>query len=141
MPMELPEMLTRAGAPSMPRTHFDKAAGDKGTTLNYASLLERVGGDPNLLREIAGIFLNEFPSLMAEIEAAWAAGDALSLRYAAHSMKGSVANFEVPAVTEAALTLELIGRSGDLSHAEEALQVLRFRLESLRPALERIANS
>src|SRR4051794_41096338 len=103
-----------------PDTTRAKSAVNQPVDLNLPSLLDRVGGDSSLLREIAAIFLDEVPGLLAEMEAAADAGDALRLQHAAHAVKGSVANFEVAPVTQAALTLELMGTTGDLSDVEEA---------------------
>ena len=54
---------------------------------------------------------------------------------AAHKMKGSVANFAAPAAYDAALRLEMMGRSGHLDQAPEALGQLESALEELRPVL------
>ena len=88
--------------------------------LNRALALERVGGDEDLLREIAGLFLQDYPSLICQIQKALAESDARNLERAAHSLKGSVANFGSEAAYQAALDLEQIGRSNKLDGAEDA---------------------
>ncbi|MCX6638185.1 MAG: Hpt domain-containing protein [Acidobacteria bacterium] len=103
--------------------------------LDHSLALERVGGDERLLREIAVLFLDECPRVMREIRAAVEAGDAVALELAAHSLKGSVGNFGADKVFQAALRLEAIGRSRDLSSAHEALSDLVSAMDSLRPAL------
>src|SRR3954447_24500712 len=77
--------------------------------VDFAAVLSRLGGDTVLLRELASIFLQEYPALLGEMGDAIAASDAESLQRAAHSLKGSVSNFAVPAVTDAVFCLEIIG--------------------------------
>jgi HPt (histidine-containing phosphotransfer) domain-containing protein len=63
------------------------------TLIDPATLLDHFDGDTDLLREITETFLAHCPELVREIGRATAARDAESLRCAAHSLKGSVANF------------------------------------------------
>jgi two-component system, sensor histidine kinase and response regulator len=97
--------------------------------------LERVGGDEDLLREIARLFLDECPRLMGHIQQAIDSGDTHRLEREAHSLKGSVANFGAEPVVKAALALEVLGRSGNLSQAREGFQQLSQSVEVLRPEL------
>jgi HPt (histidine-containing phosphotransfer) domain-containing protein len=103
--------------------------------LDRAIALERVGGDEELLREIAALFLDEYPKMMTEIRAALEQGNAKALEQASHSLKGSVGNFGADHAYQAALRLETIGRGRDLSAAAQAYQDLVRALDSLRPAL------
>lgn len=104
-------------------------------SLDHAIALERVGGDQNLLREIAVLFLIECPRIMAEIRAALETGNAMALERAAHSLKGSVGNFGARQAFDAALRLETIGRSRDLSLAAAAFDQLAAAMDSLHPSL------
>jgi HPt (histidine-containing phosphotransfer) domain-containing protein len=92
-------------------------------------------GDRQLLAELAGLFLAECPRWMAEMRGAVALGDPSRLQMAAHALKGAATTFAAPALREAALRLEKMGRGGDLSTAPEALADLAQELERLRPAL------
>jgi HPt (histidine-containing phosphotransfer) domain-containing protein len=103
--------------------------------LDRAVALERVGGDTALLREIVGLFLEEYPRLLAEIRSSLDSGDPVRLERAAHSLKGSVGNFGARAAFDAALRLELLGRAHDLGPGEDAWQSLQREMERLRPAL------
>lgn len=103
--------------------------------LDHALALERVGGDEGLLREIAVLFLDEYPAMMAKIRAALDSGSAVDLERAAHSLKGSVGNFGAQAAFQAALRLEAIGRSRDLTSAREAFRNLIDAMDSLHPSL------
>lgn len=103
--------------------------------LNKALALERLGGDEQLLGEIAGLFLSDYRSLVEQVRAAVARRDAAALHHAAHTLKGSVANFCVQEPFESAYSLERMGRAGDLTGAEQVLASLERQLLDLEPAL------
>jgi|SRR5579863_2087066 len=107
-----------------------------GKGLHRDLALSRVGGDPELLKEIAALFIEDYPKVLAEIRAATARGDALGVEHAAHGLKGAVANFGAQAAVEAAFQLEQMGRAGDLRRAREALDTLARALDALHPELE-----
>jgi HPt (histidine-containing phosphotransfer) domain-containing protein len=108
--------------------------------LDCAVALERLGGDEELLREVAGLFLDEYPMLMNEIRSAAMGRDAEALQRAAHSMKGSVSNFGADAVYQAAFALEKKGRAGDLDSLEPCIERLVCALEHIHPALVELAR-
>ena len=107
--------------------------------LNSAVALERLGGDEELLREVARLFLDEYPALMVVIREAVAARDADALQRAAHNLKGSVSNFGADAAYNAALVLEMMGRNRDLAQVERGLAELDEALQYIHPALLELA--
>lgn len=108
--------------------------------LDPNAILDRMGGDVELLQEITGIFISEYPHMMNEIRTAIQVGDAGRLQHSAHTLKGSVANFGAQAAVDAALELELMGREGDLRSAPEGLRALELHFAALAPALESLAG-
>lgn len=108
------------------------------STLDRDALLDRVGGDEELLREITSIFLLEYPALLRQIQDGLSRGDTRRIELAAHSLKGSVANFGVPAAIEAAHRLEVIGRSGSIAEAPAAIAHLVTEFQRLQPLLEQL---
>src|SRR5262249_40826454 len=90
------------------------------TLIDPAALLDHFDGDIDLLREITETFLAHCPELVREIGRATAARDAESLRCAAHSLKGSVANFGASQVVDVAFRLEQMGISNSLEGVEAA---------------------
>jgi HPt (histidine-containing phosphotransfer) domain-containing protein len=106
-----------------------------------AALQERVEGDVELLREIIKLFLADSPRLIEDVRAAVAAGDAAALKRAAHTLKGAAANFGAAPVVAAALELEMMGRTGDLSGAAPARDRLEAALCALDAALAALAES
>jgi HPt (histidine-containing phosphotransfer) domain-containing protein len=103
--------------------------------LNLDEALNRVEGDRELLSEMAGVFLDEYPLLLVTMQDALSHGNAQTLTYAVHTLKGSVANFAATSVFEAALKLEKIGRQGNLTQAKTALAELEAELARLAPLL------
>ena len=108
--------------------------------LNRALALERVGGDEELLREIAVLFLEDYPSLMTQIDQAVVNNDAYNLERAAHSLKGSIANFGSDSAYQASLDLEQIGRSKDLAQMHAAHARLIDVMTQVCPELEALSN-
>ena len=103
--------------------------------LDRAAVLDRLGGDAALLREITAIFLTEYPDLLRQIRNAIEEGDAGKVERAAHALKGAVSNFAFAPATQAALELELIGRQGRLAEAAPAFDALLGQFRDLEPLL------
>jgi PAS domain S-box-containing protein len=104
--------------------------------LDEALALSRVGGDFELLQEVVGLFLDDYPRALEKIRSAVAANDASGVEHNAHSLKGSVSTFGATDVFESALALEKQGRSGNLSGALDGVSKLEKALQALRPELE-----
>jgi PAS domain S-box-containing protein len=109
--------------------------------LDLALALERVDGDLELLKELASLFLDECPRLMAGIREAISQRNDLRLQQEAHTLRGSVGNFGAQEALEAARRLETVGRGQDWDHAEEAWAALEQAIGRLEPALTGIGQS
>ena len=81
--------------------------------MDVAAALARVDGDRGFLGEMAVMFLEESPRLLAQIREAVAAGDAAGLVGPAHTLKNWTGNFVASAAFEAVTTLEAMGRARD----------------------------
>ncbi len=103
--------------------------------LDRGSLLERLSGDVDFLHELAGLFMEDCPKLMAEIRSAVADRNARGLEHAAHALKGSLSNFGGELAREAAWRLESMGRADDLNKANEAYANLEFEIQRFQQAL------
>jgi len=97
---------------------------------NAAALLEEYG-DQGLVRELAQLLVDTTPSQLEAIRTAVAAGDAVTLRAAAHRLRGSLLAFGVSDAVEAARTLESMGSAGDLTGAEALSTSLAKDVQSL----------
>ncbi|MBM4118517.1 response regulator [bacterium] len=109
------------------------------SVFDRAAALDRVGGDLELLVELAGMFMEDCPQLLVEIENAVRNGDSDALSQSAHTLKGAVGNFSAQSAYDAAYVLEKIGRSGDLSEAASSYRVLKQEIERLQPLLGALA--
>ena len=109
--------------------------------IDRAMLLETFDGDGELLREIVGIFLEDCPKRLAALHEALAHHDSHALEWAAHSIKGSIANFAASAAVRAALKVELMARDGDLTNAEAACAVLGTEVARVSQVLARLMRS
>jgi PAS domain S-box-containing protein len=100
-----------------------------------AGSLARVGGDPGLFKTVVRVFLDAREGLLTGVRKAVEARDADALFRAAHSLKGTVSNFNAERATRAARDLEKSGRGGDLSGVEQQLQALEAAVGELERAL------
>ena len=100
--------------------------------------LEQVGGDRDLLKELVDIYAEEYPSQLQKLGEAVENKEADTVRETAHTIKGAVGNFGAHSTVKAALNLENIGKSGDLSVAGDALAALRTELEQLERELNNV---
>jgi len=103
---------------------------------DQAVALSRVGGDAELLKEIAVLFLDDYPKSLEELREAVRSGDAKGVERTAHGLKGSVSNFGARPAVDAALQLETMGRAQKLVEVEQVLHSLELALAALRPELE-----
>jgi len=101
-------------------------------------LLQRTGGDRELLMEIAGLFLDDLPNMVEAIRSAVESGDASSLERSAHRLKGSIGNFGQGAAHRLAAHLEGCGTASDIVAAATALPELDEALKLFSLALEAV---
>ena len=100
-----------------------------------AVMLERLGGDEELTRQLVELFIAECPRMMAVVRDSVASGDPDQVRRAAHAFKGSVGNFTDDAPMTTAFELEQIGRNGQVDLAAGVLLRLEGEVESFLAAL------
>jgi PAS domain S-box-containing protein len=117
--------------PSVERPVFDKA-----------TLLESVGGNIDLLREVAGLFLNsDAPRLIADLGDAAAKHDAGALQAAAHGLKGLLGELRADHAAEMARSLEASGHSGDLTGLDARVAALISEMEKLKRELQKLIET
>jgi HPt (histidine-containing phosphotransfer) domain-containing protein len=92
-------------------------------------------GDEEFLADVMSLFLADALGRMKEIEHAVQQRDAKRLEAAAHALKGSAGCLSAEPTMAAALHLEKIGRSGDLSDAVVAFAGLEQEMTCLMNAL------
>jgi two-component system, sensor histidine kinase and response regulator len=109
-----------------------------GGTVDREALLVQVDGDMELLADLVNLFMENSEALLTEIRDSVKQNNAQNLGLAAHSLKGSVANFAAKSATDAALRLEVMGRNNDLTQARPALTDLERCIDSVRRELQLI---
>jgi len=93
-------------------------------SVDFPAALGWVDGDRALLTELIGIFLEDCPRRLHEIEHAVKEGNAIGVRQAAHSLKGMVACFAARSAQGLANEMESLGKTGALSKASDLLPTL-----------------
>ena len=81
-------------------------------------------GDPDIIAEVGGLFLEHSPQKIAAILQAVENGDAKGLQTAAHSLKSSSAYVGAMRLSELSRELEMMGRSQVMDGAEEKAERL-----------------
>jgi len=104
--------------------------------LDFEAALERVEGDRALLEELLRLFFDECKTAVSQIRQAWTSGDSIVVGRLAHTLKGSSANVGAIGVSEAALVLEHLARSGTPKIDEDHVVSLEKELERLIPELD-----
>lgn len=92
--------------------------------VDFATALRWVDGDHELLAELIGIFLEDCPRRLHELEQAVKEGNAIGVRQSAHSLKGMVACFAARPAQGLADEMEGLGKAGDLSKTSDLLPTL-----------------
>jgi HPt (histidine-containing phosphotransfer) domain-containing protein len=92
--------------------------------VDFSAALRWVDGDHALLVELAGIFLEDCPQRLHELDQAVKEGNAIGVRQAAHSLKGMVAGFATRSAHGLSAQMENLGKAGDLAKASDLLPTL-----------------
>ena len=101
------------------------------------AMLERLGGDEELARQLVELFVAECPRMMAAVRESVESGDVEQVRRAAHAFKGSVGNFTDGAPMTTAFELEQTGRAGSIDDAPAILRRLEQEVDAFLGALRR----
>lgn len=112
--------------------------------IDLDSLFERLGGDAELVVEVARLFLEDCPTQLASLSEAIDLRDAVRIRVAAHTLKGAAANLSACRLQYAAATLEQLGAESRLDAAAACWKTVMMEaslaLQALR-ALPGVAGS
>ena len=93
-------------------------------------------GDPDLISELAQIFLDDTSSRLTALREAVEGDDASSVERIAHTLKGSSGNMGATRMAAICAELQNVGASGNLARAPELLGRLVAEFERARPVLE-----
>jgi len=93
-------------------------------------------GDPDIVAEVGGLFLEHSPQKIAAILQAVENGDAKGLQTAAHSLKSSSAYVGAMRLSELSRELEMMGRSQVMDGAEEKAEKLNREYKQVMMELD-----
>jgi len=108
---------------------------DTSNIIDKKAVLDYVGGEEKLFREIIDIFTKDSQKLLCQMQEAIKDEDSGKLERAAHSLKKSLSNLSARAAYDAAGKLETIGHSNENSDAEAAYINLEKEIDRLKPML------
>lgn len=92
-------------------------------------------GDDELIADVVQVFMEQKGTQVGDVASAVKARDALAVGRSAHKLKGGLLTIGAAAAGDAALKLEKMGKQGDLSGADAALDTLHAELDRLVAAL------
>jgi signal transduction histidine kinase/HPt (histidine-containing phosphotransfer) domain-containing protein len=109
--------------------------------LDRGALLERVDGDPQLLDEIRGLFLQNCGRLMASAREAMANGNTGQFAYDVHTLRGMFRNLSALAAQGVAGALEQLNLRDEKERAETTFALLEQEVQALNAALGSLAEA
>ena len=95
----------------------------------------------DMLAELIDIFLDDTPSRLIELASAIAQGDAEGTRQNGHALKSSCAQLGAAQLSEYCQQLESMGRSGDLTGAQQVMAVAQTEFERVKAAMLAVKGS
>ena len=103
--------------------------------IDYASALERIGGDREFLDELLNIYIEEFASSTQTLDQALQAQDYTVIKEVGHSLKGSSANLSLHPLRDKAYLIETAGREENLALARSSTEELKQEFRRLQDHL------
>lgn len=95
-------------------------------------LLDRFGGDDELLQEVAMLFLQEVPVLMTAIEESIQNRNAIEAERTAHTLKGIIANFQIPVMYTITQELENAAREKQWERIDEIIHSVVVKMDVMK---------
>lgn len=104
-------------------------------TWDRPGLVDRIGGDEDLARELGALFAAELPELIEAVRSAVEQGDLEATDRAAHTLNGAAANVGAEAFQAAAMTIQRLAGAGRLTEARRVVDRLPDLAERFRDAI------
>jgi two-component system sensor histidine kinase/response regulator len=103
------------------------------------ALLEGVGGDRRLLREMIRIFQADSPEQVSAIAKGLTRKDPVAVQRAAHALKGAIGNFQCEKAFETARKIEQSAAEGNLRAAKQVFAELNREMAHFTHYLSRLS--
>ena len=136
-----PEVPSETKTEPPPQEQPEKTDVTDEEIFNREELTQEYEGDEDLLEEMIDSYFELVPGLLDELKTSIGSGDKDKVSTVAHTLKGGSGNFFAKNAFETALTLEMMGKDGDLTGAEAALLKLETDLVQLKTALQSCVQS
>ncbi|SNT43935.1 MHYT domain-containing protein, NO-binding membrane sensor [Granulicella rosea] len=137
-PQELDEVLDKYLAGESEPVAETTAASVGDASVEIEELLERIGGDRDLLAELLELYREDYPVQVEAGREALRNNDPAALQAMGHRMKGAMSNLAAPEASRLAGELESSGRDKNLSSASATLEALDRELLRVAQALEAV---
>jgi CheY-like chemotaxis protein/HPt (histidine-containing phosphotransfer) domain-containing protein len=124
---------------SVPSGRSKSARAEK-VILDRVALLDRVDGDPQLLGEVAGLFLQSCGGLMVSAREAMANGDTRGFAYNIHTLHGMFRSLSAGAAQEVARGLEELDLKKEREKAQALYALLDQEVQALKAELVKFTN-
>lgn len=98
-------------------------------------------GEPDVLTEVLRLFLADVPGRIARLREACAAGNAVDVQRAAHSLKGSAGNIGAHDLYAICRQMDDRGRSGDLAGAGGLMAELEAEYARVVTEIQRLIKA
>jgi CheY-like chemotaxis protein/HPt (histidine-containing phosphotransfer) domain-containing protein len=95
----------------------------------------RMEGEPDPLKELVELFVNDTPSRIAQLQVAVKIGSAQDLEAAAHSLKGSAGNLGASTIEATCLRLMQLARANDFTASDSLVKSIETDFAKLKPLL------
>ena len=125
----------------IPTAHIDSVSVPAEAIIDWDAALEQMGGSHGTLREMITPFIEESGELLSELREAIKTQRMEDVHRLAHTIKGTAFCFAAEPTAAAAARLEMMGRSNNLTDADEACASLEYEVERLTQALVDFAKN
>lgn len=105
--------------------------------LDKDAIVDRLGGDEDLFRDMAELYVQESGGYCDNLQSATRNGDARALAREAHTLKSLLATFSDDDGAAMAIAIEQRAKAADLAGIEVAVVALVARVQSLAGLLKR----
>ncbi|MCZ4304264.1 response regulator [Zoogloeaceae bacterium G21618-S1] len=109
------------------------------TAFDQDTLLANLGGDHELMTQLAALYLDDEIALRESLTAACNSGDLQAIHSAVHGLKGAIANFSADSAMAAASALESVCRNGESEQLDQAITQFNIELDRFAEALRSVA--
>ena len=102
------------------------------------ALLEAFNNDVSLFKDVADMFISDYPPMVARVQDAIADKNGAELGRTVHALKGMAQNFQIDAAADTALQLERLADRGRFDEAPRLSQRLAEELAAFERRLREI---